>query len=54
MEERNNREALDHLSAAGQINLRRGGLFQRIPAPLAQDLDFKRIEGMMLGLAIAD
>ena len=54
MEERYNREALDHIFAAGQMNLRRGGLFRWILAPLAPDFDFEGIEGMMLGLAIAD
>jgi ADP-ribosyl-[dinitrogen reductase] hydrolase len=49
-----NRELLDALFEAGRIDIRRGKLFATTPAPMPTDLDFGRVEGMMLGLAIGD
>jgi len=49
-----NRETLDHLFENRQIDLRRGGLFDTTPPPLPPGLNWSRIEGMMLGLAIGD
>lgn len=49
-----NREVLDYLFETGQIDLRRGAIFDRPPHPLPADLDFDRVEGMLLGLAIGD
>jgi len=49
-----NRAILEDLFAGGKINLRRSGLFDISPEPMPEDLDFGKVEGMMLGLAIGD
>jgi len=49
-----NRSTLDFLFETEQIDLRRGALFDRAPGPLPTTLDWDRVEGMMLGLAIGD
>jgi len=49
-----NRERLEALFETGGIDLRRGDLFDSAPHPMPADLDFGRVEGMMLGLAIGD
>lgn len=48
-----NHATLDRLFAAGDIDLARGPLFDRV-LPARPDLDFGRVEGMLLGLAIGD
>ena len=45
---------LTSLFETNQIDLRRGALFDRSPGPMPDSLNFGRIEGMMLGLAIGD
>lgn len=50
----NNKQTLDDLFQTHQIDLRRGMLFDTSPGPMPDDLDFDRVEGMMLGLAIGD
>ncbi|MBN1922469.1 MAG: ADP-ribosylglycohydrolase family protein, partial [Anaerolineae bacterium] len=42
------------LFETGQIDLKRGALFDVSPGPLPQGFDFDRVEGMMLGLAVGD
>ncbi len=49
-----NRELLDQLFAAGRIDVRRGPIFDLAPGPMPAELDFDRVEGMMLGLAVGD
>jgi ADP-ribosyl-[dinitrogen reductase] hydrolase len=49
-----NRELLNHLFACQGIDVARGDIFDTAPAPMPADLDFDRVEGMMLGLAIGD
>jgi ADP-ribosyl-[dinitrogen reductase] hydrolase len=49
-----NRELLAGLFEKNEIDLRRGSLFHSSPSPMPGDLDFERVEGMMLGLAIGD
>lgn len=49
-----NREQLASLFETGGIDLGRGDLFDSTPHPPPEDLDFGRVEGMMLGLAIGD
>jgi ADP-ribosyl-[dinitrogen reductase] hydrolase len=49
-----NRETLDHLFATGRIDIRRGPLFDTPPESPACPLNWSRINGMMLGLAIGD
>jgi ADP-ribosylglycohydrolase len=51
---KSNREILDWLFDEGRINVERGPLFGAAPGPLPPDLDFDRVRGMMLGLAIGD
>ena len=51
---RDNGQILDHLFETNQIDLARGALFDMPPGPMPRDLDFDRVEGMMLGLAIGD
>ena len=50
----NNKQTLHDLFQTHQINLRRGTLFDAPPGPMPASLDFDRVEGMMLGLAIGD
>jgi ADP-ribosyl-[dinitrogen reductase] hydrolase len=49
-----NEQTLDNLFQAQQIDVGRGRLFDTSPGPMPHDLDFDRVEGMMLGLAIGD
>jgi ADP-ribosylglycohydrolase len=49
-----NQHILDHLFETGQIDLRRGGLFDLAPGPMPEDFDYGRVEGMLLGLAAGD
>jgi ADP-ribosylglycohydrolase len=49
-----NQEFLEHLFKSGQIDIRRGPIFDAAPGPIPTSLDFDRVEGMMLGLAIGD
>ena len=49
-----NRETLERLFESGAIDLDRGALFDEAPLALPDDLDFGRVRGMMLGLAIGD
>ena len=49
-----NRNLLQQLLDTGQIDLRRGRLFDLEPGPMPPDFDFDRVDGMMLGLAIGD
>jgi ADP-ribosyl-[dinitrogen reductase] hydrolase len=49
-----NPELLDWLFASGGIDLCRGELFARYPPPLPTALDWDRVDGMLLGLAIGD
>ncbi len=49
-----NRELLDQLFAADLIDARRAPLFDSGPGPMPAGLDFDRVEGMMLGLAVGD
>ncbi|RMF91990.1 MAG: ADP-ribosylglycohydrolase [Nitrospinota bacterium] len=49
-----NSTTLDYLFDTAQIQLRRGPLFDKPPDPMPGDLDFDRVAGMMLGLAIGD
>ena len=49
-----NAQLLRQLLAEGGIDLRRGELFDRPPAPLPPSLSWDRVEGMLLGLAIGD
>ncbi len=50
----NNRLLLDDLFRREQSRLVRGSLFDSTPPTLPDDLDWGRVEGMMLGLAIGD
>ena len=47
-----NRETLEFLFAKNLINIRRSKLFDSPPPALPTDLNFERVEGMMLGLAV--
>ncbi len=49
-----NRQILDDLLERQEIELLRGPLFDMAPPALPDDLDWDRVEGMMLGLAIGD
>lgn len=49
-----NRSALETLIQNRQIRLKQGNLFDVEPLPIESNLDFNKIEGMMLGLAIGD
>ena len=49
-----NREILNELFETKTIDIRRGPIFEAPAVPVAEDFDFGRIEGMMLGLAIGD
>ncbi len=48
------KEQLRQLFEEKRIPIHRAALLQVAPPPLADDFDFDRIEGMMLGLAIGD
>jgi len=49
-----NRQTLDLLLETDQIDLARGSIFDLPPSPLPESLDWGRVEGMMLGLAVGD
>ena len=49
-----NQQTLDRLFGTQQIDLAHGAAFDRVPRPMPASLDFGRVEGMMLGLAIGD
>jgi ADP-ribosylglycohydrolase len=49
-----NRELLDDLFEEGAIDIKRGRIFDTPVVPVAEDFDYGRIEGMMLGLAVGD
>jgi ADP-ribosyl-[dinitrogen reductase] hydrolase len=49
-----NRETLEFLFAGKLIDIRRSALFDTAPPELPTDLDFDRVEGMLLGLAVGD
>jgi len=49
-----NREILSFLFESGKIDLNKGDLFRRQDLTSQTDVDWDRIEGMMLGLAIGD
>ena len=49
-----NRNMLSHLFDEGKINIKRGAIFDASPKPMPDNLDFDRIEGMLLGLAVGD
>jgi ADP-ribosylglycohydrolase len=49
-----NRGLLDTFFQMGRIDICRGALFDRAPVLMPTDLDFGRVDGMMLGLAIGD
>jgi ADP-ribosylglycohydrolase len=49
-----NQTTLNWLFETNQINLRRGPLFDQSPTPLPAILNFDKVEGMLLGLAIGD
>jgi len=51
---KSNREILDELFKEEAIDIRRGPIFETPVEPAADDFDFGRIEGMMLGLAVGD
>ena len=49
-----NRQTLDYLFETHQIDVGRGAIFDLAPGPVAAELDWGRVEGMMLGLAAGD
>lgn len=49
-----NRELIDGLFATGQIDVNRGALFGQAPEPGPSPVEWGRVEGMMLGLAVGD
>ncbi len=49
-----NKQTLEGFFQTHHIDVRRGPLFDTSPGPVPDDLDFDRVEGMMLGLAIGD
>jgi ADP-ribosylglycohydrolase len=54
MNRSHNCEILNNLFENGHIDLQPSPLFNTPPPPLPAELDFERIEGMLLGLAIGD
>ena len=50
----NNRELLQELIDDGELRLRRGRIFDEKPSSLPAPIDFDRVEGMLLGVAIGD
>jgi ADP-ribosylglycohydrolase len=48
------RDILRDLLDRDLIDIQNGPLFDTVPEPLPRDLDFGKIEGMMLGLAVGD
>jgi ADP-ribosyl-[dinitrogen reductase] hydrolase len=49
-----NRELLNELFDRGRVNTRPGTIFETTPSHLTEGFDFRRIQGMLLGLAIGD
>ncbi len=49
-----NGQLLEELFRSRSIDIQRGPLFDRLPALPAQEVDFDRVEGMLLGAAIGD
>jgi len=49
-----NQQMLSGLLEREQIDIKRSPLFDAPPASMPEDLDFDKVEGMMLGLAVAD
>ena len=49
-----NREILEILFSESRIDLRRGTLFDAAPGPMPGRVEWDRVEGMLLGLAIGD
>ena len=49
-----NRPVLDELLRGGKLSMRRSALFDEPPPGAAEPVDFARVEGMVLGLAIGD
>ena len=49
-----NQHTLQRLFDSGGIDINRSLLFDSLPGPVLEDLDFDRVEGMMLGLAVGD
>ena len=49
-----NPKILHRLLLNGKIKVRHGSIFENPADPMPYDFDFKRFEGMMLGLAIGD
>ena len=49
-----NDQILDELIRTGGIAVQRAPLFDQAPALIGKALDFERVEGMLLGLAIGD
>ncbi|MCP4572150.1 MAG: ADP-ribosylglycohydrolase [bacterium] len=49
-----NRDILEGLWAEKKIPILRSAIFDQTPQPLPTDLDWDRVEGMLLGLAIGD
>lgn len=49
-----NTELLERLFSQGRIALENASFLSVVPAPLPKNWDFRRIEGMLLGLAIGD
>ncbi len=54
MEEMSKGEKLSRLFDFSSIDLKRGKIFSEDPGPLPESFDFDKVEGMMLGLAVAD
>jgi ADP-ribosyl-[dinitrogen reductase] hydrolase len=50
----NNTDLLRRLFDEGKLNLQRAALFNTSPPPLAEPIEWDRVEGMLLGLAIGD
>jgi ADP-ribosylglycohydrolase len=50
----NNTNLLNHLVDGGKISLEPAPFLRQAPAPLPEDWEFERVEGMLLGLAIGD
>lgn len=49
-----NSDRLNELFRKQRIRLNRGNLFNHVSTPKPPDFDFKRVEGMLLGIAIGD
>lgn len=49
-----NHDILERFFSRRSVNLVQAPLFDQAPPPMPMDLDFAKVEGMMLGLAIGD